>query len=158
MKPKIIRSLDKEGVDIFRINLSHTPASKIESAVVSIRKFTNKPICLDSEGAQVRTGEIRGGKARLPKGARVRLISKEILGHKKEFTLRPRSIFSQLEEGDLIDIDFEALCLEVLKKGDHFGGVSFFTGVPRGYSICSKEFTTLLMIKRYSLSDNLTWF
>ncbi|EAS07059.2 cation channel family protein (macronuclear) [Tetrahymena thermophila SB210] len=46
--------------------------------------------------------------------------------------------------------------LQSLKKGDHFGGVSFFTGQPRRYSICSKEFTTLLMIKRQDFIELLT--
>ncbi|KAL4434925.1 hypothetical protein ABPG74_021264 [Tetrahymena malaccensis] len=46
--------------------------------------------------------------------------------------------------------------LQSLKKGDHFGGVSFFTGQPRRYSICSKEFTTLLMIRRQDFIELLT--
>lgn len=38
--------------------------------------------------------------------------------------------------------------LKVLKKGDNFGILSFFTGYHRTQSVRSLEFTTLLMIKR----------
>ncbi len=36
----------------------------------------------------------------------------------------------------------------MLKAGDSFGSVSFFTGNPRIISIRSLDFTTLLSIKR----------
>ncbi|KRX07894.1 Cyclic nucleotide-binding protein [Pseudocohnilembus persalinus] len=38
--------------------------------------------------------------------------------------------------------------LQILKKGDHFGTISFFTGQPQQFSIRSIQFSSLLMIKR----------
>jgi len=34
--PKIIQKLDKMGVDIFRINLSHTPMEEVEKTIEKI--------------------------------------------------------------------------------------------------------------------------
>ncbi|KAL4510181.1 hypothetical protein ABPG72_010374 [Tetrahymena utriculariae] len=45
--------------------------------------------------------------------------------------------------------------LVTLKQGQSFGELSFFTGMPRSVSVRSKEFTTLLMIKRENFIELL---
>ena len=57
LDPQIIRRLDALGVWLFRINLSHTKLNTIESVVKEIQSLSNTPICLDTEGAQIRTGD-----------------------------------------------------------------------------------------------------
>src|ERR1022692_696401 len=56
LKPRVIRRLQALGVSLFRINLSHTPLEEVRRAVAFLQKHTTVPICLDSEGAQIRTG------------------------------------------------------------------------------------------------------
>ena len=57
MNEKTIHRLDEIGVNLFRINLSHTAIKDLEERIRFIQKITDVPICLDSEGAQVRTGD-----------------------------------------------------------------------------------------------------
>ena len=53
----IIRLADL-GVSLFRINLSHTHLESLDKYIKVIKTSSNVPICLDSQGAQVRTGFI----------------------------------------------------------------------------------------------------
>ena len=50
--------MDKSGVDIFRINMSHTSVDEFEKLYYKISKWTDKPVCLDKEGSQLRTSEL----------------------------------------------------------------------------------------------------
>ena len=50
-----IQKMDKSGVDLFRINLSHTDINDLNKKILLLKKWTTKNICLDTEGAQLRT-------------------------------------------------------------------------------------------------------
>ena len=52
----VVQKMDSNGVDLFRINLSHTKASDFNKLVLKIRNWTEKPICPDTEGSQLRLG------------------------------------------------------------------------------------------------------
>ena len=41
---KIIKEMDKNGVDIFRINLSHTSINHLEDQIKQIQSWTKKSI------------------------------------------------------------------------------------------------------------------
>ena len=58
---RVISRLEDIGVSLFRINLSHTKVEDITRVIDEIRVHTNVPICLDTEGAQVRTGDLANG-------------------------------------------------------------------------------------------------
>ena len=53
--PKILYNLKKENIDIFRINLSHTNDEDIEHTIKYLKRLKIKNICIDTEGAQIRT-------------------------------------------------------------------------------------------------------
>lgn len=52
----MISGLDPHGVDVFRINLSHTLLDAVDNIIGLIRRHSSTPICLDTKGAQVRCG------------------------------------------------------------------------------------------------------
>ena len=56
---EMLSKLKKEGVDIFRINLSHTPRNDIEKKILYLKKKRVKNICIDTEGAQVRVSNVK---------------------------------------------------------------------------------------------------
>jgi len=56
-KDKILK-LEKRGVDLFRINLSHTKVEDLESTIEKIQGWSLIPVCLDSEGAQIRNQDM----------------------------------------------------------------------------------------------------
>ena len=56
LNPEVIQRLQSLGVSLFRINLSHTAIEDVRPAIALLQKHSTVPICLDSEGAQIRTG------------------------------------------------------------------------------------------------------
>ena len=42
-------------VDLVRLNLSHINIHNLEKIIKFVKKNTNVPICIDTEGAQIRT-------------------------------------------------------------------------------------------------------
>jgi|TARA_Y100000310_G_scaffold335929_1_gene419181 pyruvate kinase len=46
--------MDQAGVDMFRINMSHTNINDFKSIVEELQGWTQKPICPDIEGVQIR--------------------------------------------------------------------------------------------------------
>ena len=53
--PKFLKNIKRLGVTLVRINLSHTKIKDLSKIIRKIRKYTNIPICIDTEGAQIRT-------------------------------------------------------------------------------------------------------
>ncbi len=69
LNQKVIARLEETGVSMFRINLSHTNIEEIEEKISIIKSFTSVPICLDTEGPQIRTGVMNGGAIFLDEGS-----------------------------------------------------------------------------------------
>ena len=55
LNEKILKKLELLGVSLFRINLSHTEIKDLEKTIDLVRNFSKVPICIDTEGAQIRT-------------------------------------------------------------------------------------------------------
>ena len=60
LNERTVNQMDLFGVDYFRINLSHTKVEEFEPLVEQLRKWTNKEICPDTEGSQLRNGIVKG--------------------------------------------------------------------------------------------------
>jgi len=115
MNEHVIRRLEAYGATLFRINLSHTKLEDVRERIKFIQSFSNVPVCLDSEGAQVRTGPIKGGAVRLMENHIITAHAEAILGDKDNFSLYPGYIIDALEEGDLITVDFNGLMVQVMQ-------------------------------------------
>lgn len=72
-QPRVLRQLDERGVDLFRINLSHTPLQDFEEALERVQEHSSTAICLDTEGPQVRCGPM-GADVVLEEGSEVALV------------------------------------------------------------------------------------
>ncbi|MGH2631117.1 MAG: pyruvate kinase [Actinomycetota bacterium] len=116
-RPEVIRGLEQRGVDLFRLNLSHTEVEEVEPLVELIRKHSSTPICLDTEGAQVRCGRMAEG-VELRKGTRVHLTSELIEGTSRSFSLWPSSAFETLTVGNRVSVDFDGALLRVTEAGE----------------------------------------
>jgi pyruvate kinase len=116
-RPDVIRALDERAVSLFRINLSHTPLDGVADAIRFVRDYSETPISLDTEGAQVRCG-IVADDVELTAGQEVELIPQEEAGTSRRMTLRPASIFRGLRPGATISVDFDGAVLEVTDVGD----------------------------------------
>jgi sulfate adenylyltransferase len=113
-KRPVIEGLDERGVDLYRINLSHTAAEDIAPAIELVRRYSQTPICLDSEGPQVRCGAVEGGEILVEGGTTLRLTPRTVRGSTQELTLWPRSVFDVVRAGTVLSIDFDGAVIRVL--------------------------------------------
>jgi len=73
MQQDIISQMEKENIHLFRINLSHTPAELLEDVISEAKSYTKVPICIDSEGAQIRNNSVVNGGVLLKKADVVKI-------------------------------------------------------------------------------------
>ncbi len=117
-QPQVIREMDEYGVDLFRINLSHTAVEEVADLIHLIRSSSDTPICLDSEGAQIRNQNMAGGAVFLEEGSEINIHFKEVLGDAENISFTPVGIARHFEVGDIVTIDFNNAALRIDKKFD----------------------------------------
>ena len=110
----VIGRLTKAGATLFRINLSHTKISDLEATIDLVQQFTDVPICLDTEGAQIRTGELIDGSIVLRESSTVRAPARRVPGDPANFNFYPLNIIKSFQVGDLISIDFKEVLVQVI--------------------------------------------
>jgi pyruvate kinase len=112
LRPDVLAELDQRHVDLFRLNLSHMPLEQLESTIAFVQERSATPVCLDSEGAQVRCGSMAPNVVLGP-GRTVRLTAEEVVGTEHQLTLRPASVFAELQPDHLIGIDIHGVSVRV---------------------------------------------
>jgi len=113
---RTIQRLEQSGATLFRINLSHTKLVDLSRIIQTIREATEVPICLDSEGAQIRTGEFVDGSINLRDNTIVRIHFRRVPADDKNFNLYPLGIARLLQLGDFVSIDFNSALVQVIGK------------------------------------------
>ena len=101
------------NVDLLRINLSHVKLENLPKLINFIRKYSSVPICIDTEGAQIRT-KVRKYKFFKKKS------SLKIYKEKGNFKLYPENVYDQLKKNDILDIGFSGLEVKVRSKNESF--------------------------------------
>ncbi len=116
-----ISEMAKESIHLFRINLSHTPVDVIESTIRLIRDASDVPICLDSEGAQLRNHSMENGEVVYRAGDKVKIHFDKVLGDSENISFTPEYVKLQMDVGDIIAVDFNSVLLEIIEKNNnHF--------------------------------------
>ena len=138
LRPAVIAGLDQRGVDIFRINLSHTALAAVEDTIRLVRQHSSVPICLDTEGAQVRCG-LMAPEVALRVGQPVRLTPEKLVGTEELISLRPASVFATLRVGATLSVDFDGALLRVGLVDDR-GATAIVTAEGR---VCSNRAVTI---------------
>ena len=105
-------NFSKNKVSLFRLNMSHLSLFQLEKSINFIRKYSKIPICVDTEGAQIRT------KVKKNKFFK---LNQEVLILKKggNFNLYPETIFKKIKKKDILNVGFENLKLKVIKKNNN---------------------------------------
>jgi ATP sulfurylase/adenylyl-sulfate kinase len=80
---------------------------------IALAKKVGIPFIIDTEGSQIRTGDLRIDNIALKENDEIKIYSQPIIGKKKKISFKPEGIIKQLEKGDLIHIDFDVLILRV---------------------------------------------
>jgi len=95
-------------IDLLRLNMSHVKIEQLEKYIKLIKKYSKVPICIDTEGAQIRS--------KVKKERFYKKNSKLEISNKKNFSLYPESVFNQMKVGDILDIGFDGLKSQIKRK------------------------------------------
>ena len=120
--PQMIERLFEAGVDVFRINMSHSSfdtVKKLHAAVRAAEARFERPIGIlaDLQGPKFRVGEIDGGSAMLPDGATFSFDAKPAAGGPERVYLPHPQIFEAIEPGHTLLLDDGKIRMCVIGKG-----------------------------------------
>ncbi len=110
-----LKKLKSLGVNIFRINLSHTKKEDILKKIIYLKKNNIKNICIDTEGAQIRTSKVKK-KVYLKKNALTKISINNELSSKNKINLYPSFNLLSCKLNIKINVGFKGLILKVIKK------------------------------------------
>jgi len=99
----------KNKVDLLRLNMSHIEIKNLKKTINFIRSYTKTPICIDTEGAQIRT------KVKISKFFKTGQKFK-IYNHSNTINLYPQEIYYKLKNNDVLNIGFEDLKAKIIQK------------------------------------------
>lgn len=120
LNEKSVLKMTELGVDLFRINLSHTKLKDVEKVVSLIQSWTDVPVCLDSEGAQIRNQDMISENVYFTQGSVVRIHKKYIIGDNENISFAPSNLVEKLKVGDKIRVDFNSVCFVITEKKQEF--------------------------------------
>jgi len=115
----VIKKIIKEGVDVLRINFSHSSHDEAEILIKEIRKInselnTNTSILADLQGPKLRIGEIIEGTS-LDVGSELKIkTGKEFVGDNKVIFINYKNLPKDITEGEKILIDDGKIILKVI--------------------------------------------
>ncbi len=110
----VIERLDAIGIDLYRINLSHTNIEDLANTIKTLQRYTKTPICLDTEGAQIRIRRVRNNCLDLSTGAEIDIVGRDIIGNSRRIAFSPPIAVERIIPGDLISIDFDSVLLQAI--------------------------------------------
>ncbi|HZS63736.1 MAG TPA: pyruvate kinase [Xanthobacteraceae bacterium] len=118
-----IARLFEAGVDVFRINMSHTTHERMRELVGTIRSIETEygrpiGILVDLQGPKLRIGSFAGGSIVLSKGETFTLDRDQAPGDGRRVQLPHPEIFSVVEPGHALLLDDGKVRLVVLEAGD----------------------------------------
>jgi pyruvate kinase len=125
---RTIQRLELSGATLFRINLSHAKLADLPRLIETIRDATDVPICLDSEGAQIRTGEFVDGSINLRENTVVCVHFRRVPADDKNLNFYPLDIARQLKVGDFISLDFNSALVQVIAMEENFVSMRVLQG------------------------------
>jgi len=108
--------LEDLGVSLLRINLSHTKLEDVSDVIQYVRKRTSLPICIDTEGAQIRTGDLPNGKVVLQENNTIYAHRQLAFQDSCNISFYPTGVIDLIEVGDFISIDFNSVLAMVINR------------------------------------------
>ena len=118
LNDRVITRLDELGVSLFRLNLSHMALDDVAGTIEYVRSVSSVDICLDTEGAQIRTGYLVEPQVVLRENSIVRIPRRPVPGDAHSFNLYPVAVLDAFRVGDFITLDSSALAQVIDVDGD----------------------------------------
>src|ERR1700754_2513593 len=123
--PQMMRALFDAGVDVFRINMSHTSHDLLKQMVANLRALSEevgRPIGIlcDLQGPKIRLGKLNGGPRMLKEDERIKLVLGETSDRPEDIPIPHPEIFQAIKQKHALLIDDGKVRLRLLRKADTF--------------------------------------
>jgi len=114
----ILRILIKEGVNVFRLNFSHSNKEEHLKRIISIKELnkelgTNISILADLQGPKLRVGEIENNNIELVEDEIITFVTNKCMGTKDHIYMSYQEFPEDVNPGEIILIDDGKLKLEI---------------------------------------------
>ena len=130
---EMVSRLFEEGVDVFRLNLSHGLHDEIKKRHEIIRKVENKfrrPICIlaDLQGPKLRCGDFKDKQAELVTGQTFVFDKERALGNSKRVHLPEFEVFKSLKKDSKVLVNDGKIKLVVKEVSENFVSTEVLVG------------------------------
>lgn len=112
LNKKFLKFAQFQKVDLVRLNMSHLNIVDLKKNINFIKKNSKLQICLDTEGAQIRTKINK--KFFIKKNQKIKIFKN------KNFYLYPPEVFQKLRVNDILELGFDDLIIKIFKRGKNF--------------------------------------
>lgn len=131
----IIKKMIDEGVDVFRINFSHSKQEEFLKLVTIIKELNSEldshvAVLADLQGPKLRVGEIENNLLFLAPGDNITFVSEKCIGNKNHVYMSYQEFPQDVNTGEIILIDDGKIKLEVTEtnKKDTVNAIVIFGG------------------------------
>lgn len=117
-----VKALFEAGVDVFRINMSHTSHERLGELYTLVRRLEQEErrpigILVDLQGPKIRLGQVPGGRVMLEKDEHVVLTRGETSDGPHNIPIPHSEVFAALKQDECILIDDGKVRLKVTSVG-----------------------------------------
>jgi pyruvate kinase len=131
--PDTIHALFDAGVDVFRINMSHTShamLAELHAAIRAEEEQADRPIgiLVDLQGPKIRLGTLTGGPRMLKVGEQVRLVRKVEADDPNDIPIPHPEVFAAMKMRHTLLIDDGRVRLRLLTVKDYYADAIVMVG------------------------------
>ncbi len=128
-----IRALFDAGVDVFRINMSHTShavLAELHRAIRAQEAEAGRPIgiLVDLQGPKIRLGTLPGGSRILKEGEQVRFVRKVVADDPNDIPIPHPEVFAAMKMRHTLLIDDGKVRLRLLTVKDYYADAMVVVG------------------------------
>lgn len=117
----IIKEMIKEGVDVIRINMSHSTFEEAQQIILNIREINREldnvtGIMIDTRGPEIRINDLEERKVKLQAGNTIRILKSNIKGNSDMISITLPEALNYIKIGQNILLNDGSVNLEVISK------------------------------------------
>lgn len=120
-KKDVIREILREGVDVVRINMSHSDFDFAQNVILNVRDLDRElglstGIMIDTRGPEIRIGTLEKNKIKLEKGKTIKIVRGPVVGNENIISTSFRDLVSYAKMGEKLLVNDGNVELVVVSK------------------------------------------
>ena len=120
---QIIKDMIENGVDVVRINMSHSTFDDARDIILNVRQIdreidTVTGIMIDTRGPEMRIGELNQLSIKLESGNTIRIMKNQVVGNSEMVSISLPKAIDYIKVGNELLLNDGSVILEVVNKTD----------------------------------------